>query len=93
MSEDDPMRGTGRTTGLMLKVIGEALLAPGKWIEFKDHHDDCRENRFHASAIEDLAAGIGLQYFHVRIKPKDKTVWVLSAPPGVAHSDFPGAIQ
>jgi len=35
---DDTMRGTGRTTGLMLKAIGEALRFPASEVEFKDHH-------------------------------------------------------
>ena len=34
---DDPMRGTGRTTGLMLIAIGDALLHPGQWRRFQDH--------------------------------------------------------
>lgn len=36
--EDDPKRGTGRTTALMLKTIAAAIEHPGEWIEFVDHH-------------------------------------------------------
>ena len=34
---DDSLRGTGRTTGLMLIAVGTALQKPGEWIEFHDH--------------------------------------------------------
>lgn len=35
---DDPLRGTGRTLGLMLVAIGAALQKQGEWVEFVDHH-------------------------------------------------------
>ena len=34
---DDPNRGTGRTTGLILQALGNAALARGKSVEFIDH--------------------------------------------------------
>ena len=35
----DPKRATGRTTGLMLQALGEAVENPGKEVEFIDHHE------------------------------------------------------
>ena len=37
---EDPYRGTGRTTGLMLQTIGRAMLQPGDRVLFRDHHDN-----------------------------------------------------
>ena len=37
MKNDDLNRGTGRTTGLMLCALGNALLAHGDEVEFVDH--------------------------------------------------------
>ena len=34
---DDPNRGTGRTTGLMLQALGNAALSRGAEVEFIDH--------------------------------------------------------
>jgi hypothetical protein len=34
---DDPNRGTGRTTGLMLQALGNAALRRGAEVEFVDH--------------------------------------------------------
>lgn len=42
---EDPLRGTGRTTGLMLVAIGKAMLAPDEWVEFVDHAPTCRWGR------------------------------------------------
>ena len=36
-NSDDPGRGTGRTTALMLQAIAQALLWPDQWQEFRDH--------------------------------------------------------
>jgi len=35
--DDEPLRGTGRTSGGILQAIADALFAPGRWVEFKDH--------------------------------------------------------
>jgi len=35
--DDERLRGTGRTSGGILQTIADALFAPGRWIEFKDH--------------------------------------------------------
>jgi hypothetical protein len=40
---DDPYRGTGRTTRLMVKAISDALQAGGEWVDFIDHCYTCRE--------------------------------------------------
>lgn len=36
----DPFRGSGRTTGLILQAISQALLSPGSKIIFRDHCQD-----------------------------------------------------
>lgn len=36
-NEDDPRRGTGRTTALVLSAISQALLIPDTEIAFCDH--------------------------------------------------------
>ena len=36
--KNDPQRATGRTTGLMLQALGEAVENPGTEVEFIDHH-------------------------------------------------------
>lgn len=78
---DDPRRGSGRTTGLMLKAIEGALLNPGEWVEFVDHTGSVQANNELAYQIERMAAACGLRYMHVRMRPRDKTVWVVSLPP------------
>lgn len=35
--DDDPFRGTGRTTAAMLQAIAAALLNPDRWVVFNDH--------------------------------------------------------
>jgi len=37
LRKDDPLRGTGRTTALMLQAIAGALLRPNEFVPFKDH--------------------------------------------------------
>ena len=36
------VRGTGRTTGLVLLWLGESISNPGKWIRLTDHDHECR---------------------------------------------------
>ena len=37
MKNDDPMRGTGRTTAGLLRVIAQAIESPGRTFVFADH--------------------------------------------------------
>jgi hypothetical protein len=58
---DDPLRGTGRTTGLMLKAIGDALLKPDEWVEFVDHYGHDRNvAESHAEQLRWVAEAVGL---------------------------------
>lgn len=58
---DDPKRGTGRTTGLMLKALGEAALARGSEVEFVDHfpHTHSSADRM-AHQLRSMAEMLGL---------------------------------
>ncbi len=42
---DDPLRGTGRTTALMLRAIAEAIEKPHTPVEFRDHVRTCHRNK------------------------------------------------
>ena len=56
---EDPLRNTGRTTGLMLIAIGKAMLAPDEWVEFVDHRPTCRwARREIAKGIRMFCAGM-----------------------------------
>ena len=70
-------RGTGRTTGLMLRSVGDALLSPGKAVEFIDHAPmDARRARNLASAIRDTGVTFGLV---LDVKVRGNRVYVVSA--------------
>ncbi len=61
MSGQDPNRGTGRTTGLMLIALGQAALARGEWVEFRDHMPHtCSSARHHCQNLRSLARHNGL---------------------------------
>lgn len=65
-NEDDPLRGTGRTTRLMLMAIIEALANPGRLVRFKDHYED--GGRFadaHAHGIKELLQEAGVRNYCV----------------------------
>lgn len=74
---DDPLRGTGRTTGLMLKAIGEALLSRCTWVEVADHYP--RDPTLLLDTIELLCAQLGLQFMRTRIR--GERVYVISLAP------------
>lgn len=76
--DHDPLRGTGRTTGLMMQAIGKALLNPCTWIEFVDHYP---KNSFYwPKMLEDLIRSSGLQHMKVTIQA-DGRVWLISLAP------------
>jgi Spy/CpxP family protein refolding chaperone len=58
---NDPNRGTGRTTGLMLQALGNAALACGAEVEFVDHwpHTHHAAHRMERQ-IEGMAETLGL---------------------------------
>ncbi|WP_425618051.1 hypothetical protein NA78x_001744 [Anatilimnocola sp. NA78] len=93
---DDPLRGTGRTIGLMLKAIGEALLHHCTWVEFVNHHE--HRNRSDAESwlevLELLCIQLGLQF--MRIRTRGNRVWIISLAPtrtteeaAVVHPECP----
>jgi NTP pyrophosphatase (non-canonical NTP hydrolase) len=58
---DDPMRGTGRTTALMLHAIASALQQPDEWVQFHDHaKSDIGHQLRHLDAIGHVAAALHL---------------------------------
>jgi ribose 5-phosphate isomerase len=58
---NDPNRGTGRTTGLMLQALGNAVMARGADVEFVDHwpHTHHAAHRMKCQ-IEAMAETLGL---------------------------------
>lgn len=58
---DNPKRGTGRTTALMLHAIADALESPDQLVRFVDHadHPVCM-NRTYIRCIQDTVRRLGL---------------------------------
>lgn len=58
--------GTGRTTGLMLRAMGDALLRPNRWVRFEDHAAPCARcdlaNKLdtHAQCMRIMARELGI---------------------------------
>lgn len=77
--KDEYNRGTGRTTGLILKAIGDALLNQGEWVEFIDHwpHTFERAENF-AGLLQGTAGTLGIV---VKTKCKERQVFVMSVMP------------
>lgn len=66
-AKDDPLRGTGRTTGLMLLAIGGALTHQGQWVDFIDHFGrGFRHQRVFASRLRSLCQSLGLSCMDVK---------------------------
>lgn len=60
--DEDPLRGTGRTTGLMLIAIGNAMLSPDQWITFRDHFTHTTDSApIYASLIKGLCKAHGFK--------------------------------
>ncbi len=58
---DDPARGTGRTTGLMLQAMANAILNPDQDVEFVDHAPASVESaRLLEWCLKDHARALGL---------------------------------
>ncbi len=80
---DDPNRGTGRTTSLMLRALSEAIAQPGEWVEYIDHHaHDVASAAHHASNLAGLADAVGLD--HMRLRTAGRRVYIASVPPTIA---------
>ena len=74
---NDEVRGTGRTTGLMLRAIGDALLDPGGEVEFCDHEPHTYTSaRMAHIAIDQMAATLGLA---VAVHRVGSRVFIISA--------------
>jgi hypothetical protein len=82
---DDPRRGTGRSTGLMLKAISEALLNHCTWVEFVDHAYDATypATPQHADmwleTIEMVCSELGLR--SMRVRTRGNRIWIISLAP------------
>ncbi|HEY4258592.1 MAG TPA: hypothetical protein VGM98_00470 [Schlesneria sp.] len=62
----DPKRGTGRTTALMLAAISQALLNQGKWIDFVDHAEmGPRQNLAIRAALSFMFVRLGLKNMQI----------------------------
>jgi hypothetical protein len=77
-TQDETMRGTGRSTACVLEAIAAALRNPGKDIEFVDHLGPLTADgaRMFTDATEYTAAQIGLAY--VKVWNRDRHVFVRS---------------
>lgn len=75
--DHDPLRGTGRTTGLMLQAVGKALLNPCTWIEFVDHYP--RNSFSWPTMLEEFMASNGLE--HMKVEMHQRRVWLISLAP------------
>jgi hypothetical protein len=75
---DDPLRGTGRSTGLMLKAISEAILNRCNWVRFNDHFV-VNDAGLWADVLEMLCAQLGLHYMQIRTRGSE--VWIISLMP------------
>lgn len=75
-TEEDPLRGAGRTTGLMLVAIGTALLKPDEWVEFTDHYERGPSHAdIYAQSIRAAAYLLGIT---VDVEVRGGSVWVRS---------------
>ena len=58
---DDPKRGTGRTTALMLHAIAHALESPDQWVAYRDHYaHPISMNQTYIRCILGMAERLGL---------------------------------
>jgi hypothetical protein len=81
--KDDPWRGTGRTTGLILTAIGNALLNPGKVVLFVDHAMMTRDHsRKMQESVEEIIASLGLR-LRVRRRVKNSLGILSLVPPKI----------
>lgn len=74
---DEPALGTGRSTGLILKAIGEALLNHCNWVEVDHNVDD-----WAVDVIEMLCSQLGLSW--MRVHSRAGRVWIISLAPTFA---------
>jgi hypothetical protein len=58
---DDPKRGTGRTTALMLHAIAHALESPDRWVLYRDHYaHPISMNRTYIRCIQGMVQRLAL---------------------------------
>jgi len=62
-SQNEAMRGTGRTTGRILEVMARASQNPSVWHEFQDHYPMCNSRKMaFAKLIPSRGKAMGLRY-------------------------------
>jgi len=83
---DDQFRGTGRTTGLMLKAISEALLNRCTWAEFADQDVPSTDAAICLEVLEMICIQLGLRFMQTRTR--GNRVWIISLAPTI---DTPGS--
>jgi len=71
---NDPNRGTGRTTALLLHAIAEALEHPNTWIPFQDHANHTDPELF-ANALANMANNLRLT---MRVRIHANQAWIMS---------------
>jgi hypothetical protein len=67
-------RRSGRTIGLALKCIGDAMCSPGIGVVIRDHEDAVISNQYLVKKIKSIITELDLDYFRVDI---EKTVFSL----------------
>jgi hypothetical protein len=71
-------RCNGISTGEAMKLIGQAILEPGKWFEVRDHRDalvpQAKELKFRT--IQEIVGRLGLKHFEKRVGGKQ--IWIRS---------------
>ena len=76
MFDADPYRDTGRTTGLMLKALADAVLARGAKVQFVDHWPHTQHGaRRMAVKIVSFASALGLL---VKVRCEGSSVFISS---------------
>lgn len=65
----DPLRCTGRTTGLIMAALSTAILNPGAAVCVVDHHGGMT-GKYLASAVEHLVKKYGLKHISVYQNPR-----------------------
>lgn len=57
--------GTGKTTAIALKTIGEAMSNPNTPIRIVDHHDSSFSNKHLCNLIQEIITSLNLKNLHV----------------------------
>lgn len=59
-------RGTGRTTGAILSVLGLAISNQNTWFTYQDHHGTSQAGRFARKMAQDLCDAMMLKHMEFR---------------------------